>query len=198
MVWSLFFKISLALLFIQSSADTCDDKKSNIGECKIKNHVCKHWNGGGQYSSESKDENDGIEAGSDGHHHDSETAVLYSMKNLFDKLGVKGYDEYTCNCEKQDTQQETCNLRTIVCFNFKSRDDIKKKKEAYEATAYDMNDNSRHRKATVGLEYSNATTAGQAAVDKLFDEYPETAMSCGVGQGSVIRSVKVALPIVKA
>jgi hypothetical protein len=174
------FKALILLCFIVSAlaGANCKDSTSDIGDCKIKQHVCEDYyslDWRYQYKCTSTDKESGDSKSSDWHT-SADSACRHSTVSLFEKLGDHSSKDYDCNCDKKDIQSGPCNLRIVACFYFKSTSDLEDKKATYEATAYDMN-NTKNTGYADG--FKKAEDAGQAAADDLFKHHSDTAKACG-------------------
>jgi hypothetical protein len=172
------FKVLILLCFIVSAlaSANCKDSTSDIGDCKIKQHVCEDYvDWKWQYKCKSTDKKSGESKSSDWHT-SADSACRHSTVSLFEKLGDHSSKDYDCNCDKKDIVSGPCNLRIVACFYFKSTNDLEDKKATYEATAYDMN-NTKNTGYADG--YKKAEDAGQAAADDLFKHHSDTAKACG-------------------
>ena len=172
------FFLTLSILFVVSlGADSCQDDKEEIGECKVKYHVCTHYNSGWQYQAEAT-ETESDESDKSDWNKSSDGAVEEATKGLFKKLDVHGYSDADCNCDYQSIDQATCHLRVYACFYFESKSDVEDGKVSYKCTAYDSEDHDNH--ASVD-GYDDAEECGNDASIALFKKYPDTGAKCGYG-----------------
>jgi hypothetical protein len=191
----------LAAVALSSAADTCQDTKASIQDCDIKYHTCTHWDPEQKYQSDATDGDSG--ANEKGDWHSSSTTAAYDATQLlFDKdLDSHSYNDYDCNCQVQDIDQATCQIRVTVCFYFKDIDAVEDGDVIYKAHAYDAvnQDNSGSADG-----YSDPTDCGNAAAADLFAKYPDTAAKCGAGKflpssgftfKAVAPEVKVSTPV---
>lgn len=174
---------TLVALAAVKAVDTCQDQKQDIGNCNIKYHVCNHWQGSSlKYQADAKDEKSGSNEKSDWHS-SSDHAAQEATQLLFSKdLKCHGYDNYDCNCESQEVDQATCHLKVVVCFYFKSDDDVKNKKITYRGYAFDKEATDHEGKSD---GFSDQTECGNAAAMDLFAKYPDTASKCGQANSAV-------------
>lgn len=176
--------VSLVALAAVQGVDTCQDDKKDIGDCKIKYHVCDHWQGSSlKYQAEAKDEASGSSEKGDWHS-SSDHAAQEATQLLFSKdLKCHGYNNFDCNCQSQDVDQATCHLSVVVCFYFKNDDDVKDKKLTYRGYAFDKEATDHEGKSD---GFSDQTECGNAAAMDLFSKYADTGAKCGYGQEGVV------------
>jgi hypothetical protein len=126
--------------------------------------------------SDATDEDSGAHEKGDWHS-SAEHAVYDATQLLFDKdLDSHSYNDYDCNCQVQDIDQATCQIRVTVCFYFKDSDAVEDGKAIYKAHAYDANNQDDYGKAS---GYDDATECGNAAAADLFSKYPDVGTQCG-------------------
>ena len=174
-----FISSFLAAVALASAVDTCQDTKANIEDCEIKYHTCTHWDPSQKYQSEATDEDSGAHEKGDWHS-SAEHAAYDATQLLFDEdLDSHSYDDYDCNCQVQDIDQATCQIRVTVCFYFKDRDAVEDGTAIYKAHAYDAVNQGNSGSAD-GCD--DPTECGTEAADNLFANYPDTAAKCGAGK----------------
>jgi hypothetical protein len=155
--------------------DTCQDDSHKIENCKVQYHTCIHYNPGKEYQTEAKVD-DCCSAKSDWHGN-PDNAVNEATYKLFDGMDSHSYSRQDCNCDTNDINEDTCQLRIAVCFYFESTSAVKNKKTLYRGHAYDADYNNHDREGKAdGCE--DPTQCANDAVADLFKKYPETAANC--------------------
>ena len=182
------FLLIAVVVAIAYVARACDTQSEKVGTCKIKYHVCEHVNSpaptdqlqvGMKYQCDAIDEADGENYKGDWHD-DAKKACEESTYHLFKDLKAYKYNDYPCNCDYQMIDQSTCHLQVAACFYFEEKDDVHKEKVHYRGYAFDADACCQdHEGKSDG--YKEPEDAGQAAVNDLFQKYPDTAKKCGQG-----------------
>ena len=174
----LFLLVALSVvLAVCHATDSCQDDKEDVGTCKVKYHVCTHYDGGWKYQAEATEPDSGESEKGDWHS-DSDTAVYDATKQLFKDLGCHGYSDADCNCQYQSIDQATCHLRVYACYYFDSKDDVEDGKVTYKCTAYDSDNHDNHAEVS---GYEDPEECGNAASEELFKKYSDTGAKCGYG-----------------
>ena len=115
----------LSLVVCSLAVDNCQEDNHKIENCKIHYHTCMHYNPGKEYQSEATAE-DCCSAKSGWHGH-PDSAVDEATYKLFDGMDSHSYSRQDCNCDVNDINEDTCQLRIAVCFYFDSPGAVEEK-----------------------------------------------------------------------